>query len=274
MSHIYPLRLPVENPLVTLTNPKPHLWVIELHNGQDSRLTATLVNKGLRPSLDLVEKHWRERWRKARDAGDKEGGRGALIIVGRRDQDKFFSNGLDYENARDDPNFFPETFNPLLARLLLFPIPIVAAINGHCFAGGFILSLACDYRVMIDGSKRNAWLCMNEIQFGAAWPLSFTAILNTKVNSSTLRRKIALEGHRFVPSEAHSLGIVDHLVTGNTAVVLAKAQDVADQISVNASTGVWGLIKADLYRSTVEDIRKQLRVLNSIIEDDAVKARL
>jgi len=72
---------------------KPHLWVIELHNGQDSRLTATLVNKGLRPSLDLVEKHWRERWRKAWDAGDKEGGRGALIIVGRRDQDKFFSNG-------------------------------------------------------------------------------------------------------------------------------------------------------------------------------------
>lgn len=141
-----------------------------------------------------------------------------------------------------------------------FVVPTVAAINGHCFAGGFMLSLVCDYRVMIDGSKRNAWLCMNEvssqalsrdlctqslaqIQFGAAWPLSFTAILNTKVNSSTLRRKIALEGHRFVPSEAHSLGIVDHLVTGNTAVVLAKAQDVADQISVNASTGVWGLIK-------------------------------
>lgn len=72
---------------------KPHLWVIELHNGQDSRLTTTLINKGLRPALDAVEKHWRGRWRKAWDAGDKEGGKGALIIVGRRDQDKFFSNG-------------------------------------------------------------------------------------------------------------------------------------------------------------------------------------
>ncbi|KAL9714189.1 hypothetical protein Ac2012v2_002498 [Leucoagaricus gongylophorus] len=274
MSCIYPLRLPTENPLVTLTNPKPHLWVIELHNGQDSRLTTTLVNKGLRPGLDFVEKHWRERWRKAWDAGDKEGGRGALIIVGRLDQDKFFSNGLDYENARNDPNFFPETFNPLLARLLLFPIPTVAAINGHCFAGGFMLSLACDYRVMTDGSKRNAWLCMNEIHFGAVWPLSFTAILNTKVSNNALQRKIALEGHRFVPSEAHSLGIIDHLVTGSTAAVLAKAQDVADQISISASTGVWGLIKADLFRSTVEDIRKQPRILNSIIEDDAAKARL
>jgi len=150
--------------------------------------------------------------------------------------------------------------NPSFHYTNSFVVPTVTAINGHCFAGGFMLSLACDYRVMTDGSKRNAWLCMNEvgsralsrclctqflaqIHFGAVWPLSFTAILNTKVNNGILRRKIALEGHRFVPSEAHSSGIIDHLVTGNTAVVLAKAQDFADQISVNASTGVWGLIK-------------------------------
>lgn len=82
-----------------------------------------------------------------------------------------------------------------------------------------------------------------QIHFGAVWPLSFTVILNTKVSNNALQRKIALEGHRFVPSEAHSLGIIDHLVTGSTAAVLAKAQDVADQISISASTGVWGLIK-------------------------------
>lgn len=26
-----------------------------------------------------------------------------------------------------------------------------------------ILAMACDYRVMTDGSKRNAWMCMNEV---------------------------------------------------------------------------------------------------------------
>lgn len=274
MAQSYSLRLPIDNPIVTLTNPKPHLWVIELHNGQDNRLTTTLINKGLRPALDAVEKHWRERWRKAWDAGDKENGRGALIIVGRRDQDKFFSNGLDLENARLDPNFFPETFNPLLARLLLFPIPTIAAINGHCYAGGFMLSLACDYRVMTDGTKRNAWLCMNEVHFGAVWPLSFAAILRAKFGDHRLQRKIALEGHRFVPSEALVDGILDHLVTGNTAAVIAKAEEIADKISANASAGVWGLIKSDLYRDTVETIGKNIRVTNAIIEDDAVKARL
>ena len=38
--------------------------------------------------------------------------------------------------------------------------------NGHTFAGGMCLALACDYRIMIDGSKRNAWMSMNEV--GAA----------------------------------------------------------------------------------------------------------
>ena len=76
------------------------------------------------------------------------------------------------------------TFNPMLRRLLTFPslskllnfvlaadltmfspVPTIAAINGHCYAGGLMLSLVCDYRVMTDGSSRNAWLCMNEVRF-------------------------------------------------------------------------------------------------------------
>jgi Delta3-Delta2-enoyl-CoA isomerase len=72
---------------------KPSIWIIELHNGQDNRLTETMVTDGLMPALDAVEKSWREKWRAARAASDANAGGGALIIVGRRDQDKFFSNG-------------------------------------------------------------------------------------------------------------------------------------------------------------------------------------
>ena len=68
----------------------------------------------------------------------------------------------------------------MLSRILTFPsetlllsrtstfnfslVPTIAAINGHCYAGGLMLSLVCDYRVMTDGSSRNAWLCMNEVR--------------------------------------------------------------------------------------------------------------
>jgi Delta3-Delta2-enoyl-CoA isomerase len=64
-----------------------------MHNGQDNRLTSTVINQGFKPALDAVEKDWREQWRAAKKNQDKDGGQGALIIVGRKDQDKFFSNG-------------------------------------------------------------------------------------------------------------------------------------------------------------------------------------
>lgn len=75
---------------------KKDLWIIELHNGQDSRLTHELINQGLKPALNTVEKDWRESWRiHMRDQKvNTDEGKGALIIVGRRDQDKFFSNGV------------------------------------------------------------------------------------------------------------------------------------------------------------------------------------
>lgn len=49
-----------------------------------------------------------------------------------------------------------------------------------------------------------------------------------------MRRKIALEGYRFTPPEALNAGIVDHIVSGNTAAVLAKAEELAVTVGVKA----------------------------------------
>ncbi|KAF8199636.1 ClpP/crotonase-like domain-containing protein [Pholiota molesta] len=266
--------LPAGNPLLTLTHPKPSLWIIELHNGHDNRLTHELVNKAIMPALDIVEREWRGQRRTALEAKNTEGGKGALIIVGRRDQDKFFSNGLDFANSSKDPNFFQLTFDPMLVRLLTFPIPTIAAINGHCYAGGLMLSLACDYRVMTDGSSRNAWVCMNEVHFGAPWPHSFTAILSAKIGDHRLHRKIALEGHRFSPTEALQDGLLDYLVKGKTADILAKAEEIADKFSGNATMGVWGLIKTGLYSSVFDTIKKDVRLVNAQVDEAAARSRL
>ncbi|KAJ7056626.1 ClpP/crotonase-like domain-containing protein [Mycena amicta] len=269
----YPLSLPKDAPLVTLTQPKNTVWVIELHNGQDSRLSPALVT-ALRTLLDTVELHWRTQWRAVpADAKNRSAAAGALIIVGRQDQDKFFSNGLDLTQVPWNGNFFPWIFNPLLERVLKFPIPTICAINGHCFAGAFIFTLACDYRVMTDGSKRNAWLCMNEVDFGAVWPHSFAGVLNAKIGNPNTRRKIALEGHRFTPQEALDAGIVDHLVTGNTAAVLAKAEELALAVGGKAASGVWGLIKTDVYADALEFVKADPRMSSPLIEDGAVVLR-
>jgi len=122
-------------------------------------------------------------------------------------------------------------------------VPTVAAINGHCFAAAAMLALACDYRVMIDGAKRNTWMCMNEVDFGAAWPVSFAAVVRAKVS---VVREFAIEGHRFTPPEARDAGLVDEIVSGGTRGVLKRALEIAEEKAPKAREGVWGVIKVRL----------------------------
>lgn len=64
-----------------------------MHNGDDSRLTDTFILHAFKPALDAVERHWRANWREGVARKDAALCHGALLIVGNRKQDKFFSNG-------------------------------------------------------------------------------------------------------------------------------------------------------------------------------------
>jgi len=260
----------VEQPLLTLTRPKDTLWVIEMHHGHDNRLTETFIEKCLKPALDTVAEEWEQGWAASKEKGkaaSEDEGKGALLIVGKKGQEKFFSNGLDFANAIKNPDFFPLIFNPLISQLVTFPIPTIAVINGHCFAAGMIFSLCCDYRIMTDGTKRNAWMCMNEVHFGAPCPASFAALLRAKVLDQQLHRKIALEGARFTPADALKGGFIDHIVPGSTADMLVKAEELAANVSGLAKGGVWGVIKRDLYSDVIEKCDNDLATI-------AAKARL
>jgi hypothetical protein len=74
--------------------------IAEIHSPPDNRLTKHVVVQGLVPALNCVEREWRELYRAAQAAQrdgtqvEKSLGSGALVIVGLRGQDKFFSNGI------------------------------------------------------------------------------------------------------------------------------------------------------------------------------------
>ena len=81
---------------------------------------------------------------------------------------------------------------------------------------------------------------MNEVDFGAPWPVSFAAIVRAKVSAM---RGFALEGHRFTPPEARDAGLVDEIVSGGTRSVLKRALEIAEEKAPKARGGVWGVIK-------------------------------
>jgi len=249
----YPIHFPGDSPLLTLTHPSTSVWVIELHHGEDNRLTEHFIQKAIMPALDRVEAAWEKALDTAKANKDKEGGKGALVIVGKRSQNKFFSNGFDYPQVLKNPNFIPNTYNALMARLISYPIPTVAAVNGHVFAAGFVTALTCDYRVITSDKQRRVWGCMNEVHFGAGpLPHSFSALLNHKVKDLRVMRKLVLEGHRFTPSELLGAGLIDEIVDGGSEAVLARACEIAEQWSGNARASAWGLIRDGLHRAVLE----------------------
>src|SRR6478752_109421 len=80
---------------------------------------------------------------------------------------KHFSNGYDlgYLGGLEptDLKTFIDASSAVLGRILLLPIPSVAALNGHAFGVGALLALAHDQRVQ---SSERGWFCLPEIDLG------------------------------------------------------------------------------------------------------------
>src|SRR5512139_3219317 len=85
-----------------------------------------------------------------------EASAGPAALVTTSASEKFYSNGLDLDWVREpaahpaagERGPFADEFMKLMARVITFPVPTVAAINGHAFGAGFMLSLCHDVRMM------------------------------------------------------------------------------------------------------------------------------
>ena len=75
-------------------------------------------------------------------------------------------------------------FSQLLTRLLTFPLPTMAVINGHTFAGGLFLALAHDFRTM---RADYGFMCLSEINLDFPIPEGFTDFLRATLPPNTLR---------------------------------------------------------------------------------------
>ena len=68
---------------------------------------------------------------------------GAAALVTTSTDEKFYSNGLDLESLMKDAPGLLREFYSLLSRTLNLPMATIAAVNGHCIAGGGKLALTC-----------------------------------------------------------------------------------------------------------------------------------
>ncbi|KAI4109087.1 MAG: hypothetical protein LQ339_001892 [Xanthoria mediterranea] len=211
---------------ITCTQPSPRVYLLTFDSAPDNRLTPDFCAAFLL-ALDIVDRRF--------DKG---------VIVTTSAIPKFYSNGLDFESVFKSKSFFPESLYPLWKRLLTYPMPTIALINGHAFAAGMMTAMMHDYRFM---NPHRGFLCLNELEFGASLKAPMSSIFRQKLPSPNTYRTIVLEAKRFNALEALQEGIVDGLGMVPEGLKFIQEMGLVDK----AKSGVYGQLKAEMWRETV-----------------------
>lgn len=101
---------------------------------------------------------------------------------------------------------FLTALEDLVKALYEHPAPVVAYVNGHAIAGGCVLALCCDVRVMT--SREGARIGLNEVALGLRFPPLTFAMARARLTAPNLER-VLLEAGLYRAEEARHLGLVD-----------------------------------------------------------------
>lgn len=171
-----------------------------------SQAAVLRLDKGRGNAID--EPLTRDLLQAARDLGADRSVRGVLLISA---HPKLFCPGLDLVTLIELDRGAMERFMLLFAEMVwaLFglPKPMVAGVNGHAVAGGCILALTADYRVLRRGG---AQIGLNEVRVGLPLPWSVTELLRASVPPNALSQ-VALLGRNFADDDALRVGLADEL---------------------------------------------------------------
>ena len=186
--------------------------------------------------------------------GATRGGARGVVLTG---YDRFFSAGLDlvtlYDLAPAALDVFMREFDRVMLRVFAFPRPLVAAIGGHAVAGGCVLALAGDVRVM---TAERARIGLNEIRLGVPFPASALEIARHAV-SPTFLDSVLAEGDLYGAPEALVRGLVHDLTGGD---VVGPALAACRRLSAMPA-GPFAAIKAALRAPALERARVQADAL-------------
>lgn len=197
---------------------------------------------------------------RAVQAAPREGKR-ALVLSG---LPGMFSAGLDVpvllKLDQEVMNGVWRDFYALMKALAASPIPIAVAITGHAPAGGTVLALFCDWRVVAEGDSK---IGLSEVQVGLPLPPVILSALRRLVGARQAER-LAVSGLLVPPRNAAILGLVDEVVPAEQVVdrALKWCQDLIalPQVAINVTRRQ---ARADLIAEFARDIDGELAEVSS-----------
>ena len=167
-----------------------------------------------------------------------------VLLTGK---EHFFSVGLDlielYEYSDSKYDQFWEAFMTMVYIIASFDKPLVASITGHAPAGGCVISICADYRVMAEGPYK---IGLNEVPVGIIIPPSVYQLYSFWLGARAASQFI-LEGKLHTVKEARNVGLVDEIATLETVEEVALSK-LKTYLSLNQ----------DAWRASKRTIRENL----------------
>lgn len=183
---------------------------------------------------------------------------GIYSIVLTSSDAKNFSQGIDVDwlgNCFTQKDFtsikeFMLEMNTVFKRLLTMPLPVIAAINGHAFGNGAIISCACDFRFM---KADRGFFCFPEVDLGIPFLPGMIAFVRKAVPEYLFNR-IKLTGERLTADDL----LLHHVIEDkgeDQAEMMEKAMAFAG--GFQKKRGIFGEHKRRMHRAILETIDRE-----------------
>ena len=177
---------------------------------------------------------------------------------------KLFCPGLDlvslYEYDRPSMERFMGRFGEAVLSLYGMRKPVVAAIAGHAVAGGCVLALTADHRILRRGSQ----IGLNEVRVGLPLPWSVAILLKISVPPASFSR-VALLGQNFADEEARGVGLVHEVreAEGFEAACRERLAEFAEKDTVAVGTTKGYLRDAALAEMRSQEVPRAAQFLDA-----------
>ncbi|CDW82782.1 enoyl-hydratase isomerase [Stylonychia lemnae] len=168
-------------------------------------------------------------------------GAGCLVTIGTK---KFFSTGFELSHWMKDFNeAYVQTLiaQKLFARILTFEIPTLSVFNGPAIAGGLLLGLAHDFRIM---KEDKTYVCLSEINLGFSVPSGLSQLIKNQVPPKSSKNLIY--GGRFNSQQSLKLDVVDQLFK-DEAQMMTQIREFAKEYAPKGQ-----------HRSSLRDLKQNI----------------
>jgi enoyl-CoA hydratase len=158
-----------------------------------------------------------------------------------------------------------DALNGMILAVYGCPLPVVAAVNGHAIAGGLVLALCCDWRIVVDGPIRTG---LTEVRVAIPYPVAAMEVVRAELSPQAARR-LVLSGENDGLAEGLDAGLFDESAPREKLLeaAMAKAARYAELPHAAFAT-----IKRQLKGPAIAAIESALREGREPLRDNWISA--